>query len=190
MVLLEQMYRITLSEKIGDLADKDFVTLDEDTLVGVAAKTMRNKDVSCVLVTRKGSNSNDPIGIVTERDMLYRVLAENKGPYKVNLGKIMSSPLITIGANSSAADAISIMRNKNIRRLAVQKMKGGEITGIATLMSVVGSIPSQSIQLAEVQLPKDLIGGGRAIMSCPYCRSTFESKDEITKHIDETHLLA
>jgi signal-transduction protein with cAMP-binding, CBS, and nucleotidyltransferase domain len=183
------MYRITSSEKIGDLADKDFVTLDEDTLVGVAAKTMRNKDVSCVLVTRKDSNSNDPIGIVTERDMLYRVLAENKGPYKVNIGRIMSSPLITIGANCSAAEAISIMRNKNIRRLAVQKMKGGKITGIATLMSIVGNIPSQNIQLAEVQLPKGLIEGGRAIISCPYCTSTFESKDEISRHIDEIHLL-
>jgi hypothetical protein len=67
-------------------------------------------------------------------------------------------------------------------------MKGGKITGIATLMSVVGNIPSQSIELAEVQLPKDLIGGG-GIISCPYCRSTFESKDEIKRHIDETHLL-
>jgi signal-transduction protein with cAMP-binding, CBS, and nucleotidyltransferase domain len=183
------MYRLPLSEKIGNLADRHFVTLDEDTLVGVAAKIMRDKDVSCVLVTRKDSNSNDPIGIVTERDMLYRVLAENKGPYKVNLGRIMSSPLITIGANSSAADAISIMRNKNIRRLAVQKMKGGKITGIATLMSVVGNIPSQSIELAEVQLPNDLIAVGRGIISCPYCNSTFESKNDITRHIDESHIL-
>jgi CBS domain-containing protein len=65
------MYRLPLSDKIGDLAHKDIVTLDEDTLVGVAAKTMCDKDVSCVLVTRKDSDSNDPIGIVTERDMLY-----------------------------------------------------------------------------------------------------------------------
>jgi signal-transduction protein with cAMP-binding, CBS, and nucleotidyltransferase domain len=183
------MYRLPLSDKIGDLADKDFVILDEDTLVGVAAKTMRDKDVSCILVSRKDSDSNDPIGIVTERDMLYRVLAENKGPFKVNLGRIMSSPLLTIGADSSAADTISIMRNKHIRRLAVQKTKGGKITGIATLMSVVGNIPSQSIDLAEVQLPNDLIGGGRGIISYPYCRLTFESKDKITRHIDETHLL-
>jgi len=183
------MYRLSSSEKIGELADRHFVTLDEDTLVGVAAKTMRDKDVSCVLVTRKDSSSSDPIGIVTEKDMLYRVLAENKGPFKVNLGRIMSSPLITIGANSSAADAISIMRNKNIRRLAVQKMKGGEITGIVTLMSLVGNTPSQSIELAEVQLPKELIVEGRGMIICPYCNSTFESKDEITRHIDESHIL-
>ena len=183
------MYRIPLSEKIGDLADKHFVTLEEDTLVGVASKIMRDNDLSCVLVSRKGSNSNDPIGIVTERDMLYRVLAENKGPYKVNLASIMSSPLITINSNSSTSDAISVMRSKNIRRLAVQQMKGGKITGIVTLMSVVGNIPSQSIELAEVQLPEDLVAAGRGIISCPYCNSKFECKNDITRHIDERHIL-
>ncbi|MGB6671610.1 MAG: hypothetical protein WBE34_04170, partial [Candidatus Nitrosopolaris sp.] len=63
------------------------------------------------------------------------------------------------------------------------------ITGIATLMSVVGNTPSQSIELAEVQLPKDPVGGGRGIIGCPYCRSTIESRDKIKRHIDETHLL-
>ena len=54
-------------------------------------------------------------------------------------------------------------------------------------MSVVGNIPSQSIELV-VQLPKDLIGAERGIINCPYCRSTFESRDKISRHIDETHL--
>ena len=44
------MYRVPLSEKVGDLADRHIVTLEEDTLVDVAAKIMRDKDVSCVLV--------------------------------------------------------------------------------------------------------------------------------------------
>ena len=81
------------------------------------------------------------------------------------------------------------MRSKNIRRLAVQTMKWGEITGIVSLMSVVGNVPSQSIELAEVQLSKDLIVGGKGIINCAYCNSTFESKDKITRHIDETHIL-
>ena len=69
----------------------------------------------------------------------------------------MSSPLITIGANFSLVDAISIMRNKHLRRLAVQKTKGGEITGLVTLMSLIGNIPSQSIELAKLQMSKDLV---------------------------------
>ena len=68
-------------------------------------------------------------------------------------------------------------------------MKGEKITGIVTLMPEVGNIPSQSIELAEVQLPEDLVAGGRGIISCPYCNSTFEIKNEITRHIDERHIL-
>lgn len=184
------MRKLSLSQKVGEAADKNFVTLDENTLVGMAAKVMRDKDISCILVNREGSSTNDPIGIVTERDMLYRVLAEHKGTFNTRLGEIISSPLITIGANSSLADAISIMRNKHIRRLAVQKTKGGEITGLVTLMSLIGNIPSQSIELAELQIPKDLTVLGTGIIRCPYCDMTYENKGEITKHIDEAHILS
>ena len=68
-------------------------------------------------------------------------------------------------------------------------MKRGKIPGIVTLMSVVGNIPSQSIELAEVQLPEDLVAAGRGIINCPYCNSKFECKNDITKHIDEHHIL-
>ena len=184
------MHKLTLSQKIGDVADKDFVTLNENTLAGVAAKTMREKDISCILVNREDSSSDDPIGIVTERDMLYKVLAEHRRPFNTNLGEIMSSPLITISANSSLADAISIMRSKHIRRLAVQKTKGGGITGLVTLMSAIGNIPSQSIELAELQMPKELTVSGTSIIRCPYCDLTCKNKGEITRHIDEAHILS
>jgi len=51
-------------------------------------------------------------------------------------------------------------------------------------MPLVGNVPSQNIELAEVQSHKE----GRGMIICPYCNSTFESKDEITRHIDETHI--
>ena len=182
------MHKLSLSQKIDDVADKDFVTLNENTSVGVAAKVMCDKDISCILVNLEGTSSNDPIGIVTERDILYKVLAEHKGPFNTNVGEIMSSPL-TIGANSSLADAISIMRNRHIRRLAVQKTKGGEITGLVTLMSLIGNIPSQIIELAELQMSKDLVLE-TSIIRCPYCDLTCRSKSEITRHIDEVHILS
>jgi CBS domain-containing protein len=81
-----------LSQKVESIAEKNYVTLSEDTLVGEAAKVMRDKDVLSVLVVT-GENSNEPIGIITERDILYRVLAANKGPFKATLKNVMSSPL-------------------------------------------------------------------------------------------------
>jgi CBS domain-containing protein len=174
-----------LSQKVESIAEKNYVTLSEDTLVAEAAKLMRDKDVLSVLVTSK--NSNEPIGIVTERDILYRVVAENKGPFKVTLKDTMSSPLITIAEEESVKDAVLLMRTKHIRRLAVKKA-GGKIAGIITLMSIVGNVPSDKLDLAEVELPASVIEGEATKIICPYCQSQFKDKAEMSKHIDRIHI--
>ena len=174
-----------LSQKVESIAEKNYVTLSEDTLVGEAAKVMKDKDVLSVLVTSK--DSNEPIGILTERDILYRVLAENKGPFKVTLKKIMSSPLITIAEGESVKNAVLLMRSKYIRRLAV-KNAGGNITGLITLMSIVGNVPSDKVDLAEVELPSNTIEREATKIICPYCQSQFKDKAEMSKHIDRIHI--
>jgi CBS domain-containing protein len=174
-----------LSQKVESIAEKDYVTLYEDTLVAEAAKVMRDKDVLSILVTSK--NSNEPIGIVTERDILYRVVAENKGPFKVTLKNVMSSPLDTIAEEESVKDAVLLMRSKRIRRLAV-KNAIGNITGIVTLMSIVGNVPSDKVDLAEIELPANVIEREAAKIICPYCQSEFKDKAEMSKHIDRIHI--
>jgi CBS domain-containing protein len=176
-----------LSKKIGSIAEKDYVTLPEDTLVAEAAKVMKDKDVLSVMVISK--NSNEPIGIVTERDILYRVVAENKDPFKVTLKNVMSSPLITIAEEESVRDAILLMRSKHIRRLVVNKPGGSNnITGIITLMSIVGNVPSDKVDLAEVEMPANLFEIEAAKIICPYCQSQFKDKAEMSKHIDRIHI--
>ena len=112
---------------------------------------MRDKDTTSILITRK--DSLDPIGIVTERDILYRLLAQNKDPSTTPLNDIMNYPLIYADEDSSIKDGICLMRNKNIRRLLIKKT--GKVIGIVTLKRIVGNIPSQGIDLAEVELPKE-----------------------------------
>jgi CBS domain-containing protein len=176
-----------LSQKVESIAEKDYVTLSEDTLVGEAAKVMKDKDVLSVIVTSK--NSKEPIGIVTVRDILYRLVSENKGPFKVTLKDIMSSPLITIAEEESVRDAILLMRSKHIRRLVVKKPGGSNnITGTITLMSIVGNIPSDKVDLAEVELPASVIQREGAKIICPYCQSQFKDKAEMSKHIDRIHI--
>lgn len=191
------MYSIALSNNIGKIVSpREFVTLDEDTIVAEAAKVMRDKDISCVIVVRRGSQ--EPIGIVTERDMLYRVLAKNIGPYKVTLQKIMSSPVVTIDEQFSVADAISLMRSKHIRRLMVTRKLTDNRDGIdssrehpigvVTLMSITGNIPSNSVDLAELEVLGDVIQKENIKIICPYCQSKFENKAEMSKHIDQIHV--
>jgi CBS domain-containing protein len=80
---------------------------------------MKNKGLSSIFVTRSGnknaSSQNFPIGIVTERDILYRVITENKSPYKTMVKEVMSSPVISIDEQATVIDTIKLMRKKNIR---------------------------------------------------------------------------
>jgi len=174
-----------LSQKVESIAERDYVTLHEDTLVAEAAKLMRNKDISSVLVSSK--NSNEAVGIVTERDILYRVVAENKGPFKVMLKDIMSSPLISISEEESVKDTVLLMRGKHIRRLAVKNGEG-KITGTITLMSIVGNVPSNNVDLADIELPNDVARREATKIICPYCHSEFKDKAEMSKHIDRIHI--
>ena len=194
------MYSIVLSENIGKFASmSEFITLDEDTVVADAAKVMRDKDTSCILIVSK--DSKEPIGIVTERDMLYRVLAENLGPYKVTLKKIMSIPLITIDHQSSVVDAVSLMRSKHIRRLVVTKNQTGDssdtsssnndrkqVIGIVSLVSITGNSPSNNIDLAELEVSPDIVQKQNIKIVCPYCQSRFQTTAEMSKHIDQIHI--
>ncbi|MBV9177588.1 MAG: CBS domain-containing protein [Nitrososphaeraceae archaeon] len=192
------MYSIALSENIGKIASlQEFITLDQDTEVAEAAKVMRDKDTSCILVVSK--DSKDPIGIITERDMLYRVLAENLGPYKVTLKKIMSTPLITIDHQSSVADAVSLMRSKHIRRLVVTKNQIGnrtdsssndrnQVIGMVSLVSITGNSPSNNIDLAELEVSSDILQKESIKVVCPYCQSRFQTTAEMSKHIDQIHI--
>ncbi|MEO9294301.1 MAG: CBS domain-containing protein [Nitrososphaera sp.] len=166
-----------LDKKVGDVIKEAAVILDESTTVAEAVRTMRDRDVSSILVAKKGN----PVGIVTERDVLYRVVAESKGPFKITLKEVMSAPLITASESTALKKTISLMREKGFRRLPVMG-KDGIILGILTLKSVVGNIPSKSVELAEV----DIAPANRIV--CPYCGSGFESKEDLSKHVDRLHI--
>jgi CBS domain-containing protein len=185
--LLNQEYY--LSKDAGSIASRNYITLNEDNTVSEGVKVMRDSDTSSIIITNK--NTQQPTGIVTERDMLYRVIGQDKNPSETTLKSIMSHPLISINDNASVKEAICIMRNRHVRRLLVKKADGG-ISGITTLRSAIGNIPSQGIDLAEVELPGETPSenvGKLAVIICPYCQSTFEDKEKIDKHMDTVHLL-
>ncbi len=172
-------YSEYLSHKAIDVADTNTVILDESTNIAEAVRLMRKKQVSSVLV---GRDSQHIIGIVTERDILYRVVAESRGPFKTTLKEIMSSPLITVDQATPVKDAIALMRKNAIRRVPV--LKQGEVVGMMILKSIIGNNHTDSIELAEVELP----ASPENKVTCPYCQSRFSDKDELSKHIDRLHV--
>jgi CBS domain-containing protein len=187
------MYSTSSRQRIEDLIKTELVTLPEDSIVYDAVRTMKDRGISSILVRSVSSSEKNPLvtGIVTERDILYRVIGENKGPYKTILRDVMSSPLVTIDEGASVTEAISLMRSLKIRRLlVVRREKTKEVQlGLVTLMSIIGNVPTESLDLAEIESPSP----GKAVekvveIVCPYCESKFENKSDLSKHIDRIHV--
>jgi CBS domain-containing protein len=119
--------------KVKDMASTTFVSLDEDTLVAEAAKTLYEQESCTIIVTHYDPTSRQrrPFGIVTERDIIiFRVVAQNKGPFKVTLKDIMSFPIITIDSDESAEKVLAILKQNGINRLPV--VNKGNLIGLVT----------------------------------------------------------
>ncbi|HEU4605171.1 MAG TPA: CBS domain-containing protein [Nitrososphaera sp.] len=134
------------SLKVKDMADRTFISLDQDTLVAEAAKTLYEQEGCSVIVTRNDRNTGHriPIGIVTERDIIFRVVAQNRGPFKVTLKDIMSSPIVTVHSEKSPKEALAILKHKKINRLPVVD-GGGQLVGILTTQMIVQKLPVDKI---------------------------------------------
>ena len=127
-------------DAVRDIVDTAFVTLDENTLVAEAAKALYAQERCTIVVTRldAGSGQRIPVGIITERDIIFRVVAQNRGPYKVTLRDIMSAPIITIDEDKSVEEAMAILNKHKINRLPV--VHDSSIIGIVTTEMVMSNI--------------------------------------------------
>ncbi len=115
-----------ISVRVRDAMDKNIVYVDEDKTCMDAINSMLENKVWSVVVTR----DELPVGVVTERDIIRRVLSKNMNVDKAKLGEIMSSPLITIAPDEPISRAMEIMAINDIRRVYV--VEKGKIIGRIT----------------------------------------------------------
>jgi CBS domain-containing protein len=112
---------------IDELMTPNPVTLSADKTVAAAAKMMKEHDIGDVVVL----DDDKVCGIVTDRDIVVRAIADNKNPTKVKLGDICSQELATLSPRDTVDAAVEKMRQHAVRRLPV--VEGGRPVGIVTM---------------------------------------------------------
>ena len=130
--------------RVSDIMSQDVITISPEASMDEATKTMGDKHIGSLIVVKNG----EPIGIVTERDLLSRVLAHGLKPKNVKVEKVMSSPLISIDPSATIKEAAQTMIKKK-GRLAV--FDSGELVGIVTASDLIKTMP----QVAETLLKVD-----------------------------------
>lgn len=115
-------------ERLSEIMTKSVVhTVDVNSSVQEAAATMKDVGTGCLVVIEKSRLT----GIITERDIVQRVVAVKKLAREVRVADVMSKPVLTVGPEALIEDAAKIMMQNKIRRLVVAE--GVRILGIVTV---------------------------------------------------------
>jgi len=110
--------------KVKDLMTSDPATVGPDDSCAQAATLMREEDCGSIPVVRDGAL----VGIVTDRDITIRAVAEGRDAKRTPVSEVMSADPVTVTPDADVEDAERIMRDRQIRRLPV--VQGGHLVGI------------------------------------------------------------
>jgi CBS domain-containing protein len=125
---------------------KDISTISTEASATEASKTMSTDKVGYIIVLEKGR----PVGIVTERDLVLKVMAKDKNPKETKISECMSTPLVTIDPDKSIEEAVETMKKHGFRRLPV--VKNNIIYGIFTARDLV-----DHFEELEDKLTRDIV---------------------------------
>jgi len=121
-------------EPLTVLMHREIHTIEETASIKEAAKKMEAKKVGSLLVTAGG----EPFGIVTETDLVRKVIGYNLPPATLPVGVVMNAPIIDIDKTASLREANRIMAAKGIRHIVVSE--AGKIIGILSIRDIIGMV--------------------------------------------------
>jgi CBS domain-containing protein len=121
---------------VKDVMSSPVITTDEEAPSNKIAKLLEQNKFGCVIVANKDGK---PLGIITERDLVVRVLARNLKPEEVKAKDVMTTPLATIEPEATISDAARRMSHLDVRRLGV--IYRGDLIGLVSSKDIIGVMP-------------------------------------------------
>jgi CBS domain-containing protein len=118
---------------VEDVMTPNPTAMRADTPVTAAARAMRDLDIGAVVVVE----DDQPLGIVTDRDIVVRALARTSATGPATVGDVCSRPLATVPAGMSVEDALDVMAEKSVRRLPVTVSRS--VVGMVSMDDLVGT---------------------------------------------------
>ena len=113
------------------------ITVWENDSAADAAVVMKEHGIGAIIVH---GGESQPVGIVTERDLVYRVIAEGRAPGEIKVKEVMSSPLMTVDPEASLEEAMTRMSVNNVRRLGV--VYRGSLEGVISDKDIIRIMPT------------------------------------------------
>jgi CBS domain-containing protein len=157
-----------------EVMSRDPVTVKPTETVDLASKLMKDRNIGSLIVVKNG----EPVGIITEKDIVAKVVAEDAKPSGVKVKQIMSSPVKVIHPHESVENAARLMAEKRIRRLVVSDEK--KLLGIVTENDIIKIWPDLVELTREVtRIAPGSQGGPFEQGYCELCRVYAYNLEEV-----------
>ncbi|MEM3641825.1 MAG: CBS domain-containing protein [Candidatus Bathyarchaeia archaeon] len=130
---------------IEKLMTKNVVTLQADASVYDAVKLMNKNEIGCLIIVSNGHI----VGILTERDLLKRVLEKCKNPKETKVSEVMTKHVVTGRTDMELDEATRVMFRRRIKKLPI--VDGSELVGIVTITDIARatSVDKQTVELIQ-----------------------------------------
>ena len=132
---------------VRDIMSKEVKVVRPDTSVKEVVATMNKFDIGSIIVVQ----GDRPVGIITERDILRRLVEPCLAPETLTARQIMTSPVLTISETANIEETAKFMARKRVKKLPV--INNGKLVGMITYTDIVAKVPTLLSILEELVRP-------------------------------------
>jgi len=133
---------------VKDIMTKDVPVMGNENSAAEVVDAMAKYDLGYVMVEM----SNKPTGIITEHDIIVRLVTQGIAPNSVIARMVYTNPIFTIDQNATIEEAVDLMKHWGVKHLPVTGEKG-ELVGVLTADNVMFAVPSMMETLKELYMP-------------------------------------
>jgi CBS domain-containing protein len=133
---------------VGSICTRKVITTDVGVDVAAAAQVMRENKIGYLIVTDKAAGNRAPIGVVTDRDIVVKIVAKDVNPHALTVGDVMSREPLLATEDDGVSETLHRMRKLGVRRVPVVNARG-EVAGVLSIDDVIDHLVSQLSDVAR-----------------------------------------
>ncbi len=134
---------------VGEICNRMVVIIGKEDTVIEAARLMRRHHVGSLVVVEEREGKRYPVGVLTDRDIVVEIIAEEVSVEKLLVGDVMSFDPVTVREDMGVSETIKLMRDKGIRRIPVVDAEGA-VAGILTVDDVIDLLAEELADLSRL----------------------------------------
>jgi CBS domain-containing protein len=132
---------------VGSICTRRIITVEVSVDIAAAAEVMRENKIGYLIVTNKANGNRTPAGVITDRDIVVKILAKDVNPHSLTAGDVMTREPLVAREDDGISETLHRMRVLGVRRVPVVNARG-QIAGVLSIDDVIDHLVSQLADVA------------------------------------------